>query len=242
MSSSLSRNHRSRPGSPSSTGRARRSRCSPRLSPRAHSGRPGGQEQRRPHGAGPQLVPPGRVRCSARGLAAARRRLGYGGPHRVQPASPAPPLRDAGTHGPICIAPIRIDRLRSWCSQTGNDPASGSARSSYAAELARSASDELIAGRRHRRDRRSLLRLRAQRVAGPAARPAHRPAHDPRHHAPLRVRSPGSAANDPRPRHGPARCRRSAMGRPRAAGAGTPCRSRGRGRRARTCPSPAPLA
>ena len=62
----------------------------------------------------------------------------------------------------------------------------------------------------------------------------------PQHHAPLRVRSPGSAANDPRPRHGPARCRRSAMGRPRAAGAGTPCRSRGRGRRARTCPSPAP--
>ena len=47
-------------------------------------------------------------------------------------------------HGPICIAPIRIDRLRSWCSRTGNDPASGSARSSYAAELARSASDELI--------------------------------------------------------------------------------------------------
>jgi tetratricopeptide (TPR) repeat protein len=47
-------------------------------------------------------------------------------------------------HGPICIAPIRIDRLRSWCSRTGNDPASGSARSSYAAELAHSASDELI--------------------------------------------------------------------------------------------------
>ena len=48
-------------------------------------------------------------------------------------------------HGPICIAPIHIDRLRSWCSRTGNDPASGSARSSYPAELARSASDELIA-------------------------------------------------------------------------------------------------
>ena len=47
--------------------------------------------------------------------------------------------------GPICIAPIHIDRLRSWCSQTGNDPASGPARSSYAAELARTASDELIA-------------------------------------------------------------------------------------------------
>ena len=32
-----------------------------------------------------------------------------------------------------------------WCARTGNDPASGSARSRYAAELARTASDELIA-------------------------------------------------------------------------------------------------
>jgi tetratricopeptide (TPR) repeat protein len=47
--------------------------------------------------------------------------------------------------GLICIAPISIDRLRSWCSRTGNDPASGSARSSYAADLARTALDELVA-------------------------------------------------------------------------------------------------
>ena len=32
-------------------------------------------------------------------------------------------------HGPAWIAPIRIDRLRSWCARTGDDPASGSARS-----------------------------------------------------------------------------------------------------------------
>ena len=49
------------------------------------------------------------------------------------------------TPGPVWIAPIRVVRLRSWCSRTGNDPASGSARSGYAAELARSASAELIA-------------------------------------------------------------------------------------------------
>ena len=48
-------------------------------------------------------------------------------------------------HGPAWIAPIRVDRLRSWCARTGNDPASGSARSSYAAELARTASADLIA-------------------------------------------------------------------------------------------------
>ena len=36
------------------------------------------------------------VRRSARGLAPACRRLGYDGLHRVQPASPAPPRRDAG--------------------------------------------------------------------------------------------------------------------------------------------------
>jgi SEC-C motif len=48
-------------------------------------------------------------------------------------------------HGPAWIAPIRIDRLRSWCARTGNDPACGSARSHYAAQLARTAPDELIA-------------------------------------------------------------------------------------------------
>ena len=48
-------------------------------------------------------------------------------------------------HGPAWIAPIQVDRLRSWCARTGNDPASGSARSSYAAELARTASADLIA-------------------------------------------------------------------------------------------------
>jgi hypothetical protein len=48
-------------------------------------------------------------------------------------------------HGPAWIAPIQVDRLRSWCARTGNDPASGSARSRYAAELARTASADLIA-------------------------------------------------------------------------------------------------
>jgi SEC-C motif len=45
---------------------------------------------------------------------------------------------------PVWIAPIRIDSLRGWCSRTGNDPSSGSARSAYAAELTRTASGELI--------------------------------------------------------------------------------------------------
>jgi hypothetical protein len=49
-------------------------------------------------------------------------------------------------HGAGWIALIRIDRLRSWCSRTGNDPASGSARSGYAAELARTAPDDPIRG------------------------------------------------------------------------------------------------
>jgi tetratricopeptide (TPR) repeat protein len=48
------------------------------------------------------------------------------------------------SRGSLWIAPIRIDHLRRWCSRTGEDPATGSARSSYAAELARTASDELI--------------------------------------------------------------------------------------------------
>jgi tetratricopeptide (TPR) repeat protein len=48
-------------------------------------------------------------------------------------------------HGPVRIAPIRIDRLRNWCARTGNDPAAGSARSGYAAELARTSSGDLIA-------------------------------------------------------------------------------------------------
>jgi hypothetical protein len=52
------------------------------------------------------------------------------------------------THGLVWIAPIRVDRLRSWCFGTGNDPACGSARSTYAAELARTVSDKLIAWRR----------------------------------------------------------------------------------------------
>ena len=43
------------------------------------------------------------------------------------------------SNGPAWIAPIQVDRLRSWCARTGNDPASGSARSGYAAELARTA-------------------------------------------------------------------------------------------------------
>src|SRR5690349_19319074 len=48
-------------------------------------------------------------------------------------------------HGPAWIAPIHVDRLRSWCARIGNDPASGSGRSRYAAELARTASADLIA-------------------------------------------------------------------------------------------------
>ena len=118
--------------------------AAPRFSHRTHSCGPRDQEQRQPCGAGAELVPPRGVRRSARGLAAACRRLGYDGLHRVQPASPAPPRRDEAAHGPAWFAPIRIDRLHSWCSRTGNDPASGSARSSYAAEPARTAPDALI--------------------------------------------------------------------------------------------------
>ena len=45
--------------------------------------------------------------------------------------------------GPTVIAPIHLDEFRSWCSRTGHDPAT--ARASYAAELARTASADLIA-------------------------------------------------------------------------------------------------
>jgi len=43
------------------------------------------------------------------------------------------------------IAPIHLDDFRSWCSRTGNDPATGTARANYAAELARTAPVNLIA-------------------------------------------------------------------------------------------------
>ena len=132
------------------TGRARRSRCRRQgRGPRTCSCRPGDQSQRWPGGlAGAGLVPSRGVRCSARGLAPACR----GWVRRTRPSTTdvssatSPKLAPMPTaHGPTLIAPIQVDRLRSWCSRTGNDPASGSARASYAAELARTASADLIA-------------------------------------------------------------------------------------------------
>ena len=46
--------------------------------------------------------------------------------------------------GPTLIVPIHLDEFRSWCSRTGNDPASGAARAKYAVELARTAPAGLI--------------------------------------------------------------------------------------------------
>jgi tetratricopeptide (TPR) repeat protein len=49
------------------------------------------------------------------------------------------------SNGPTWIASIHLDDFRSWCSRTGNDPATGAARANYAAELARMTPADLIA-------------------------------------------------------------------------------------------------
>jgi uncharacterized protein YecA (UPF0149 family) len=45
----------------------------------------------------------------------------------------------------LWIAPIHIDPFQRWCQSTGRDSTTPSARASYAAELARTATPTLIA-------------------------------------------------------------------------------------------------
>jgi tetratricopeptide (TPR) repeat protein len=55
-------------------------------------------------------------------------------------------LHNMTTAGPaaLWITPIQIDAFQRWCHSTGHDPATASARASYAAERARIAAPELI--------------------------------------------------------------------------------------------------
>ena len=134
------------------TGRARRSAMPPRARP-SHPQLP---SRRRSEQRQDRVLlalgwfPPRGVRCSARGLARSLPTTWGTADHteynrRLQRhLAEMPPT----SIGPTLIAPIRLDRLRSWCSRTGNDPASGSARSSYAAELARTARPASSPGRR----------------------------------------------------------------------------------------------
>ena len=54
-------------------------------------------------------------------------------------------LAQASAAGPAWIVPLRVDELTAWCARTGHDPATGNARSSYAAERARTAADDVLA-------------------------------------------------------------------------------------------------